>query len=137
MPVITGAASYPENLVEKMRAAGAKVDALEPCPPTPTIIIFLVSIYRNNSLFLGVGRDDLGPPSFRSMPVYTRRTGLPHPANRRGVGMRPIVSVSGPYTAYRVAAPAISIKEGKAHVDATLCVGCGVCEQLCGVKAFG
>ncbi len=27
MPVITGAADYPENLVEKMRAAGAKVDA--------------------------------------------------------------------------------------------------------------
>ena len=27
MPVITGAAVYPENLVEKMRAAGAKVDA--------------------------------------------------------------------------------------------------------------
>ncbi len=27
MPVITGAAAYPENLVEKMRAAGAKVDA--------------------------------------------------------------------------------------------------------------
>ena len=30
MPVITGAASYPENLVEKLRAAGAQVDAL-PC----------------------------------------------------------------------------------------------------------
>ena len=29
MPVITGAAVYPENLVEKMRAAGAKVDALD------------------------------------------------------------------------------------------------------------
>ena len=27
MPVITGAASYPENLVEKMTAAGARVDA--------------------------------------------------------------------------------------------------------------
>ena len=27
MPVITGAAQYPENLVEKMKAAGAKVDA--------------------------------------------------------------------------------------------------------------
>ena len=27
MPVITGAAEYPENLVEKMQAAGAKVDA--------------------------------------------------------------------------------------------------------------
>lgn len=29
MPVITGAAVYPESLVEKMRAAGAKVDALD------------------------------------------------------------------------------------------------------------
>ena len=29
MPVITGAAAYPEELVEKMRAAGAKVDALD------------------------------------------------------------------------------------------------------------
>lgn len=29
MPVITGNAAYPEDLVEKMRAAGAKVDALD------------------------------------------------------------------------------------------------------------
>ena len=29
MPVITGAATYPERLVEKMREAGAKVDALD------------------------------------------------------------------------------------------------------------
>ena len=29
MPVIIGAAQYPEHLVEKMRAAGAKVDALD------------------------------------------------------------------------------------------------------------
>lgn len=29
MPVITGAAQYPEDLVEKMKAAGAKVDALD------------------------------------------------------------------------------------------------------------
>ena len=29
MPVITGAAVYPEDLVEKMRATGAKVDALD------------------------------------------------------------------------------------------------------------
>lgn len=27
MPVITGAAAYPENLIEKMQSAGAKVDA--------------------------------------------------------------------------------------------------------------
>ncbi len=36
----------------------------------------------------------------------------------------------------RIGCPAISIKDGKARVDATLCVGCGVCEQMCGVKAF-
>jgi len=29
MPVITGAASYPENLVDKMRAAGIDVDAID------------------------------------------------------------------------------------------------------------
>ena len=29
MPVITGAAEYPENLLDKMRAAGAKVDAID------------------------------------------------------------------------------------------------------------
>ncbi len=29
MPVITGAAAYPEKLIEKMQAAGAKVDALD------------------------------------------------------------------------------------------------------------
>ena len=29
MPVITGAAAYPENLVEKMRKSGAKVDAFD------------------------------------------------------------------------------------------------------------
>ena len=29
MPVVTGAASYPEDLVEKMKATGAKVDALD------------------------------------------------------------------------------------------------------------
>ena len=29
MPVITGAAKYPENLVDKLRAAGIKVDALD------------------------------------------------------------------------------------------------------------
>ena len=29
MPVITGAMEYPENLVEKLKATGAKVDALD------------------------------------------------------------------------------------------------------------
>ena len=36
----------------------------------------------------------------------------------------------------KIGCPAISMKEGKAHVDNTLCVGCGVCEQLCPVGAF-
>ena len=36
----------------------------------------------------------------------------------------------------RIGCPAISIVEGKARVDFTQCVGCGVCEQLCGVNAF-
>ncbi len=34
----------------------------------------------------------------------------------------------------KLGCPAISLKEGKAHIDATLCVGCEVCKQLC---AFG
>ena len=33
--------------------------------------------------------------------------------------------------------PAISMKGGKAHIDSTLCVGCGVCEQLCPFGAIG
>ncbi len=32
--------------------------------------------------------------------------------------------------------PAISFKDGKAVVDATLCVGCGVCKQLCAFDAI-
>ena len=32
--------------------------------------------------------------------------------------------------------PAISMKDGKAKVDATLCVGCGVCKQLCAFDAI-
>lgn len=36
----------------------------------------------------------------------------------------------------KIGCPALSIKEGKAHVDSTLCVGCGVCEQLCKFNAF-
>ena len=34
----------------------------------------------------------------------------------------------------RIGCPAISVREGKAVIDKTLCVGCGVCSQLC---AFG
>ena len=36
----------------------------------------------------------------------------------------------------RIGCPAISIKGGKAWVDGTQCVGCGVCRQLCAVNAF-
>lgn len=31
----------------------------------------------------------------------------------------------------RLGCPSISMKDGKAVIDATLCVGCGVCKQLC------
>ena len=33
--------------------------------------------------------------------------------------------------------PAISMKDGKARIDNTLCVGCGVCKQLCAFDAIG
>lgn len=36
----------------------------------------------------------------------------------------------------RIGCPALSMKDGKAHVDSTLCVGCGVCGQLCNFGAF-
>ena len=31
----------------------------------------------------------------------------------------------------KIGCPALSIKDGHAHVDPTLCVGCGVCSQMC------
>ena len=31
----------------------------------------------------------------------------------------------------KIGCPALSIKDGKANVDITLCVGCGVCKQMC------
>ncbi len=37
----------------------------------------------------------------------------------------------------RIGCPAISMKNGKAHIDATQCVGCEVCEQLCAFDAIG
>ena len=37
----------------------------------------------------------------------------------------------------RVGCPAISIVDGKAVVDQTLCTGCGVCAQLCPKDALG
>lgn len=37
----------------------------------------------------------------------------------------------------RIGCPAISIIDGRARIDATLCVGCGVCTQLCKFDALG
>ena len=36
----------------------------------------------------------------------------------------------------RLGCPAISIKDKKAVIDTTLCVGCGVCQQLCKFDAL-
>jgi indolepyruvate ferredoxin oxidoreductase alpha subunit len=36
----------------------------------------------------------------------------------------------------KIGCPAISMKNGKACVDVTLCVGCGVCQQLCRFDAL-
>ena len=37
----------------------------------------------------------------------------------------------------KIGCPAISMKNGKATIDATLCVGCDVCKQLCAFDAIG
>jgi indolepyruvate ferredoxin oxidoreductase alpha subunit len=37
----------------------------------------------------------------------------------------------------KIGCPAILKKDGKAFIDATLCVGCGVCQQLCAFDAIG
>ena len=37
----------------------------------------------------------------------------------------------------KIGCPAISMKNGKAKIDATLCVGCDVCKQLCTFDAIG
>ena len=36
----------------------------------------------------------------------------------------------------KIGCPAVSMKDGKAFIDNTLCVGCGVCAQLCKYGAF-
>lgn len=36
----------------------------------------------------------------------------------------------------KLGCPAISFRDGKAHIDKTLCVGCSVCTQLCRFDAF-
>lgn len=35
-----------------------------------------------------------------------------------------------------IGCPAISIKDGKAHIDETLCVGCGLCDTMCKFDAI-
>ena len=42
MPVITGAAEYPENLVEKLRAAGAELVAVDALYPFDVLLLHLV-----------------------------------------------------------------------------------------------
>jgi indolepyruvate ferredoxin oxidoreductase alpha subunit len=37
----------------------------------------------------------------------------------------------------KIGCPAISMKNGKAVIDATQCTGCGVCAQLCAFQAIG
>ena len=37
----------------------------------------------------------------------------------------------------KIGCPAISMKDGKAKIDATLCVGCEVCKQMCAFDAIG
>jgi indolepyruvate ferredoxin oxidoreductase alpha subunit len=36
----------------------------------------------------------------------------------------------------KIGCPALSFKDGRAKIDPTLCVGCGVCTQLCNFNAF-
>jgi len=36
----------------------------------------------------------------------------------------------------RLGCPAISVRDGKASIDNTLCIGCGVCQQLCSFGAL-
>ena len=37
----------------------------------------------------------------------------------------------------KIGCPAIAMKDGKAKIDVTLCVGCGVCSQMCKFGALG
>ena len=36
----------------------------------------------------------------------------------------------------KIGCPAISIKDGKANIDKTLCVGCGICTEMCRFDAI-
>ena len=68
--------------------------------------------------------------------------------SRRPCALLKYVKHPGPITAdaekcvgckscMRIGCPAISVRERKARIDATLCVGCGVCTQLCPTDALG
>ena len=46
MPVITGAAEYPENLIEKMKAAGADIDDMEAGSPKAVNIVLMGRVSR-------------------------------------------------------------------------------------------
>lgn len=59
----------------------------------------------------------------------------------KGVETKPPLSVSienctGCKACMKIACPAISVREKKAVVDRTLCVGCDVCVQLCKFDAL-
>mgnify|MGYP001071740878 CR=1 FL=1 len=46
MPVITGAAEYPENLIEKMKAAGADIDDMDAFSPKAVNIVLMGRVSR-------------------------------------------------------------------------------------------
>jgi indolepyruvate ferredoxin oxidoreductase alpha subunit len=57
------------------------------------------------------------------------------------VKAKPALSVNpdkckGCRSCMKIGCPALSFKNGKATIDPTLCVGCGVCTQLCTFSAF-
>ena len=47
-----------------------------------------------------------------------------------------IESCKGCKKCMKIGCPARSMKDGKAKIDATLCVGCGVCKQMCAFDAI-
>ncbi len=68
--------------------------------------------------------------------------------SRRPCALLKYVKHPGPITAdpdkcigckscMKIGCPAISVKDKKAKIDATLCTGCGVCTQLCKFGALG